>query len=125
MKLQWMSDRGFILSADVRRPGETAQPTEPTHVKDSNPVKNAFRHNGSDGTQSTHETGTLSQELDALPHLLDGERRIGFFTRVFTLRIEVEVDKVTAKLEARLLSSNVPKHHAACGKGTIAVESAE
>ncbi|KAK3613799.1 hypothetical protein LTR56_027669 [Elasticomyces elasticus] len=109
----------------MRRPGERAKPTEPMHVKDSNPVENAFRHSGSDGIQSTHKTGTLSQGFVAVPQLVNVERHIEFFKRVFKLPIEVEADKVTTKLEARLLSLNVPKHHATCGKGTIAVESVE
>ncbi|KAK0773020.1 hypothetical protein LTR91_026074 [Friedmanniomyces endolithicus] len=119
IKLQWISPRGFVLTGDVRRPGEI----DPTDLKDSKPIQknaqvNAYGRNGSGGA---HETAILP-DFHAVPHLLTGERRVGFFKRIFTLPIEVAADKVTAKLEAGLLSLRVPKHQAARGKGVIAIE---
>jgi len=44
------------------------------------------------------------------PYLMVGERRIGAFRRSFYFPVEVETDKLSAKLEAGLLRLRVPKH---------------
>ncbi|KAK0970548.1 hypothetical protein LTR54_017939 [Friedmanniomyces endolithicus] len=105
LHLHWMGNRGCMLTGDVRRPGEAAPQFEGVDPKDL--------------------TGIAKRQALALPHLLIGERRLGFFKRVFTLPIEVEADKISAKLEAGLLSLKVAKHHAAKGTGVIAIETVE
>ncbi|KAK5714112.1 hypothetical protein LTR15_011020 [Elasticomyces elasticus] len=122
--LDWTSARSFVLSGSVRRPG-TAEVVESKmdDAATSIPKKSTgYERNGSVGHKHN-----AKEEVQApgLPHLLAGERRVGFFKRVFTLPCEVDVEKVTAKLEAGLLSLKVPKHQSAKGKGSITIMSAD
>ncbi|TKA83883.1 hypothetical protein B0A55_00122 [Friedmanniomyces simplex] len=124
VQLHWMGNRGFMLTGDVRRPGEAAEVEAAVGSKKlASDVKQdgAISGNGDSGVHKSF----ASPEALALPHLLAGERRVGFFKRVFTLPVEVEADKVSAKLEAGLLSLTVPKHHAAQGMGAIAIEAVD
>ncbi|TKA67722.1 hypothetical protein B0A55_08984 [Friedmanniomyces simplex] len=127
LHLHWMGNRGFMLTGDVRRPGEAAPEVEGVDPKDLTGIaKRNTASNGNGENGDSHKPKPFaSPEALALPHLLIGERRLGFFKRVFTLPVEVEADKVSAKLEAGLLSLKVPKHHAAKGTGIIAIEAVE
>ncbi|KAK4923918.1 Heat shock 70 kDa protein 1A [Elasticomyces elasticus] len=137
--LDWTSSRSFVLSGEslrhpltsspmklqsVHRPG-TAEVVESgmDDAATSIPKKSTgYERNGSVGHKHN-----AKEEVQApgLPHLLAGERRVGFFKRVFTLPCEVDVEKVSAKLEAGLLSLKVPKHQSAKGKGSITIISAD
>ncbi|KAK1043654.1 hypothetical protein LTR74_018399 [Friedmanniomyces endolithicus] len=127
LHLHWMGNRGFILTGDVRRPGEAGPEFEGVDPKDLTGIaKRDVTSNGKEDHDDSHRGKSFaSPEALALPHLLIGERRFGFFTRVFTLLVEVEADKISAKLEAGLLSLTVPKHHAQRGTGVIAIETVE
>ncbi|KAM0708854.1 hypothetical protein Q7P35_005508 [Cladosporium inversicolor] len=59
------------------------------------------------------------------PYLVIGERRIGSFRREFHFPVDVEVEKVEAKLEAGLLRIKVPKksHTYPKGAGRIRIQS--
>ncbi|KAK3645631.1 Heat shock 70 kDa protein 1A [Elasticomyces elasticus] len=122
--LDWTSSRSFVLSGSVHRPG-TAEVVESgmDDAATSIPKKSTgYERNGSVG----HKPNAKEEvQAPGLPHLLAGERRVGFFKRVFTLPCEVDVEKVSAKLEAGLLSLKVPKHQSAKGKGSITIISAD
>ncbi|KAK0928251.1 hypothetical protein LTR29_017460 [Friedmanniomyces endolithicus] len=127
LHLHWMGNREFMLTGDVRRPGEAAPQFEGVDPKDLTGIaKRSVASNDKEKDDDSHKRRSFaSAEALALPHLLIGERRLGFFKRVFTLPIEVEADKISAKLEAGLLSLKVPKHPAAKGTGVIAIETVE
>jgi HSP20 family molecular chaperone IbpA len=62
------------------------------------------------------------------PYVVIGERRLGTFERRFTFPTQtVEADKITAKLEAGLLTLKIPKHrlHILKGSGTVEIESGD
>ncbi|KAK3647917.1 Heat shock 70 kDa protein 1A [Elasticomyces elasticus] len=124
--LDWSSSRSFVLSGNVRRPG-TAEVDESKMDDAAVNVPVQKKSTGYERNGSVSHKHNAKEEVQApgLPHLLAGERRVGFFKRVFTLPVEVDAEKVTAKLEAGLLSLKVPKHQSAKGKGSIAIISAD
>jgi HSP20 family molecular chaperone IbpA len=74
-------------------------------------------------------TGTIDTQgdgKDPQPHepvLLVGERRLGPFRRYFTFPEEVDMEKLTAKLEAGVLQIRLPKKGSSAAKtGTAKVQ---
>ncbi|KAK0951680.1 hypothetical protein LTS01_025153, partial [Friedmanniomyces endolithicus] len=104
----------FVVAATQSAPGSVC--ADPERAREGS---SAIGRRG--GCRLAPQDREILPDFHAVPHLLTGERRVGFFKRIFTLPIEVEAGKVTAKLEAGLLSLRVPKHEAARGKGVIAI----
>ncbi|KAK5726275.1 hypothetical protein LTR17_012895 [Elasticomyces elasticus] len=124
--LDWTSSRSFVLSGSVRRPG-TAEVDE-SKMDDAAvnvPVQKKSTGYERNGSVSHKHNAKEEVQSPGLPHLLAGERRVGFFKRVFTLPCEIDSERTIAKLDAGLLSLTLPKHQSAKGKGSIAIISAD
>lgn len=96
ISVHWTSNKSLVISGNINRPpwdkeSETSVPAEST------------------GTRSKH--GEYKSPFHPEPpYLLVGERKIGAFRRVLNFPVEVDMDKMTARLEAGLLRLKVPKH---------------
>ena len=92
IKCQWTAASTLIVSGQNARPGEsTNKPSDQNSIK------------------STDDEHT--------PCMVVGERKIGGFRRILTFPGIVESEKMTAKLDAGVLSLNVPKHKQYVPKG--------
>ena len=89
----WTSSRSLVVSGSVGAPESGHSPPE----KPENPT----------GTRDAH--GNWKEPPSHEPELLVGERKLGPFRRHFSLPEEVNMEKLTAKLEAGLLNIRVPK----------------
>ncbi|KAK4543209.1 hypothetical protein LTR36_005759 [Oleoguttula mirabilis] len=71
-------------------------------------------------TKTAEEAAAKKAEAEAslLPELINAERRIGAFRRQFNFPEDVDMEKLTAKLDAGLLSIHLPKRHHSAPKGS-------
>lgn len=88
---EWISLRRLVVSGSVGRPGSVP----------------AVEQEGETGTRDAH--GDFKPPKPHEPYLLVGERRIGPFRRNFYFPADVEMEKMSAKLEAGLLRLRIPK----------------
>lgn len=118
LHVQWNNAHQLIVYGETFRPG---QPKESEAEAEAKKAEEPTPSVGND-VQSGGEVKAAG-ELDAkasrhAPYeshldqwLLVGERRIGFFRRVFTMPLECDTEKIQATLEAGLLSLKIPKVH--------------
>lgn len=100
INVTWTTSRSLVISGSVKAPESgpirTDKPDDPT------------------GTRDAH--GTWNEPPSHEPELLIGERRLGPFRRHISFPEEVNMEKLTAKLEAGLLTIRVPKKGVSAAK---------
>ncbi|OQN95321.1 hypothetical protein B0A48_18671 [Cryoendolithus antarcticus] len=111
ISLNWISWRTLVISGNITRPW--VKPDEQAPSSESN-------GNGgiSKGAAALHKDSKKNLDYfkdepqvieDRPPWLILGERRIGTFRRELNFPVEVDTEKLIAKLEAGLLRLNIPK----------------
>ncbi|EMC98274.1 hypothetical protein BAUCODRAFT_146829 [Baudoinia panamericana UAMH 10762] len=118
---QWTSNTIVVVSGNIMRPihnSEQQQQQPSTGGRDA--------HGVYEPPPSTQEHYQPPYQHVGPPYTIVSERRIGHFRRIFHLPVPAEVSKMTAKLEAGLLSLTIPKaphtHVADGGKVFITTE---
>lgn len=106
IRCQWTSSKTLIVSGEIERPAYGQQ------------KKTTSTAGGERNIPATDD------DEEEPPYVLVGERRIGSFKRLFTFPVDVDTEKLTAKLDAGLLCITVPKkeHHTPTGNGKVKVE---
>jgi len=113
IKIEWTSNRDLSISGEIDRPS----------IPDDS--------DGHAGQRKQSETGTRTAEGDWIPPrkphsgkptLLTAERKVGPFRRHFTFPVEVDMEKLKAKLDNGLLVIRVPKKPNAYGSGRVNIE---
>jgi len=94
---QWTSMKSLVVTGNVTRP--------------------AWKSGKSAGKATADDSGDSKPAELHEPYLLVGERKIGAFRRNFYFPVEMEMEKMSAKLEAGLLRLRVPKHEQHVPKG--------
>lgn len=127
LTLEWKGPRCFILSGTATRPRTYLEhfhgPSKSIDTQESGKSESLKRVE----KVTSHENGDSKKDVDdgvnLPPWLVVAERKIGFFRREFQFPVEVEMDRLVAKLEAGLLRVDVPKKvsraHAESGKVKI------
>jgi HSP20 family molecular chaperone IbpA len=111
ISVQWTTSRSLVVSGSCERPGSKDKKEQPQQPRTYSV------------TGSRDEHGDWKAPDDASePYLLIGERRIGPFRRHVNFLVDVETEKLSAKLEAGLLSLRVPKMGHAVPKGKISID---
>ncbi|KAI7477863.1 hypothetical protein KC351_g8584 [Hortaea werneckii] len=120
IRLHWLSWTSLIVSGESNRPWNSTTPSNTTKTAHSDSKLKPSESETSANTEIHMESADLAQTNRAAlpPHLLIGERRIGAFRREFHFPVEVDVDKVDAKLEAGLLRIQLPKKLYSYPKGS-------
>jgi len=100
---KWTSMKSLVVSGNVTRPAwksssQHSAPLSEQRTVDKEDTKGTRNSQGDFKPLDQHE-----------PNLLVAERRIGAFRRNFYFPLDVEMEKLTAKLEAGLLRLRVPK----------------
>lgn len=96
ISVHWTSTKSLVISGTINRPPWDKETETETPAKST----------GSRSKQGEYHSPFQPEP----PYLLVGERKIGAFRRVLNFPIDVDMDKMTAKLEAGLLRLKVPKH---------------
>lgn len=108
---EWTQMKSLVVSGCINRPPCDSQPRSPETA--------SRKEAEGDGD----ELGTRDSKVEHRPpkqdgaFLLVGERKIGPFRRHFYFPLDVEREKLTAKLEAGLLKIRLPKKKYAAPKG--------
>jgi len=101
IKIEWTSSRSLTVSGNTDRPIAPEATTTPKKTSTSN---------GSVGTRVANGEWVNPQEPeDPVPTIVVAERRIGPFRRHFNFPVDVDMEKLKAKLENGLLMISVPK----------------
>jgi len=95
---QWTSMKSLVVTGTVTRPAWKSD-------------------KGAGKATATDDSGDSKPSESPEPYLLVGERKIGAFRRNFYFPVEMDMEKLSAKLEAGLLRLRVPKHGQAIPKG--------
>ncbi len=112
IKCQWSSSTHLAVTGDNTPPDQT-EGANGHGVKEDESAKPLSSHTG------THEPSEFA------PSPFIEERRLGIFRRDFSFPSNnIDGEKMTAKLEAGLLTLNIPKksHHIPKGDGTIMIK---
>lgn len=126
--LKWLSTRSILVSCDLRRKSieEEKGSDENTKVSNTEVGPGAVQNKpASDGFKAAPANSETKGAADDSPstkkpedhehkhpfHLTVGERNIGHNSRAFHFPVDVEREKMTAKLAAGLLRLEVPKRH--------------
>lgn len=122
--LNWTSCRSLVVAGNSNRSWEL-KPTSDTESaskgeKEKIDATNEVELKTRAPTDARAKTDGRNAHLP--PYLVIGERRIGSFRREFHFPVELDVEKVEAKLEAGLLSIKLPKKSHMYPKGTSNVK---
>lgn len=101
IKCQWTSTKSLVVSGSVNRPAWKASAQDSTAKPEQEKADEQL------GTRDAHGDYKPAEQHE--PYVLIGERKIGAFRRSFYFPVDVETDKLSAKLEAGVLRLRVPK----------------
>ncbi|KAK5126104.1 hypothetical protein LTR85_011459 [Meristemomyces frigidus] len=112
---QFTSWRCLVVSGTTTRDWQH----QATHAKDgAGEDPNGFVELSRQITADKEKEEEEAAKEDLQPILINGERRIGSFRRQFNFPEDVDMEKLSAKLEAGLLTITLPKRHHGAPKGS-------
>ncbi|KAK5130945.1 hypothetical protein LTR08_001548 [Meristemomyces frigidus] len=113
---QWTSWRSLVISGTTTRSWQSqATKTNSSAAKSGSPLAKVMSTD-SDGSKSEQAVDESDDELP--PYLYIAERRIGSFRRQFNFPVDVDMERLTAVLDAGLLCIKLPKKHHDAPKGS-------
>lgn len=116
IKIEWTSSRSLLIAGTIDRP----------FVPDDLPAPAPATEEGGEkpeGEKSGAEAGSEPDPESRKATLLVAERKVGSFRRHLHFPVDVEMEKLKARLESGLLTIRVPKKAMVAGSGArITVE---
>lgn len=110
LTLEWTDPRCFILSGTTTRPRTYMDNLKERVVsQNSNAPELLSRVDKVVSKEDREAKENHENGVNLPPWLVVAERKIGFFRREFQFPVEVEMDRLVAKLEAGILRIEVPK----------------
>nr|OQO22965.1 hypothetical protein B0A51_08025 [Rachicladosporium sp. CCFEE 5018] len=120
VSVNWISWRSVVVSGTITRPG--SRPDDQDSSKGANGNAGVAKDELAlhrDDSKKIFQSKDEQEDADDLPPwLILGERRIGAFRREFHFPVDVDMEKLEAKLEGGLLRLKVPKKQHSFPKGS-------
>ncbi|KAK0928250.1 hypothetical protein LTR29_017459 [Friedmanniomyces endolithicus] len=144
LTIQWLSWRHLVITGTTTRPlhfkgvygSDPAAPLSTYHGANGTTINRKGAQNGDGDGQSLYAAVGKDSKLmreeaedgsDLPPWLIIAERRIGAFRREFRFPVDVDMEKLDARLDAGLLHVVVPKkeHCYPKGRGKVKIVAGE
>lgn len=116
IKIEWTSSRSLLISGNIERPvvvqvqDDTPAPALVTGTAEKvKPTETPAPKTNGVAASDKGNTQSQSPPPSPLPLLVVAERKIGPFRRHFTFPVDVDLDKLKARLDSGLLQIRVPK----------------